>query len=240
MFQGEFVHESYTRIAILDLADAYLQKHEEHRLSVRKRSLAALPKLITARRNLLHGIIALKQRVEGVSYEHKDGRMHLIAQFIQGVDLAFLAIVDGLYAQAAALQKQQLEAIAALGEYTAGIRENGKTPNIKNSGQRGFGRMYGELNDIAHPSNDHILESLCHFEEEGKQGPTTKPQFVEEYCRYFLSNHCLQLLNLWRHMSYIYRDEFGLPFPKEDDQSISAAMIALMELGYLGYDGGET
>ena len=223
----------------MDLADAYIKRQEEHRLSVRKQSFAAHPKLVAAQRNLVRGIIDLKQRVEGVRYEHKDGRMHLIAQSIQGVELSFLAIVDGLYAQAAALQKQQLEAIAALGEYTAGIRENGRTPNIKNSGQRGFGRMYGELNDIAHPSNDRILESLCHFEEEGKQGPTTKPQFVQEYCRYFLSNHCLQLLNLWRHMSYVYRDEFGLAFPKEDDQNISAAMITLMELGYLGYDGGE-
>jgi len=222
----------------LDLADAYLQRHEEHRIAVRKQSFAANPKLVAAQRNLLCAIIALKQRVEGVRYEHKDGRMHLIAQSIQGVDLAFIAIVDGLYAQAAALQKQQLEAIAALGEYTAGTRKDGKTPNIRNTGQRGFGRMYGELNDIAHPSNDHILESLCHFEEEGKQGPTTKPKFVEEYCRYFLSNHCLQMLNLWRHMSYVYRDEFELPFPNEDDQNIRSAMISLMELGYLGYDGG--
>ena len=222
----------------MDLAEAFLQRQEEHRLNVREQSLAANPKLVAAQRNLLCGIIALKQRVEGVSYEHKDGRMHLIAQFIQGVDLAFIAIIDGLYAQAAALQKQQLESIAALGEYTAGARADGKTPNVRYAGQRGFGRMYGELNDIAHPSNDHILEALCHFEEDGRQGPTTKLQFVEEYCRYFLSNHCLQMLNLWRHMSYVYKDEFGLHFPKQDEQYVGSAMKTLMDLGYLGYDGG--
>jgi len=222
----------------LGLVEAFLEKHAEHRENVRAQSVAANPRLVAAQKNLFCAIISLKQQVEGVKYTAKDGRMHLIAQYIQGIALSYIAIIDGLYAQAAALQKQQLEAIAALGEYTAGARKDGRTPNIRHTGQRGFGRLYGELNDIAHPSKDHILESLCHFDEGGKQGPTLAPQFVQEYCRYFLSNHCLQLLNLWRHMSLVFRDEFGLEVPKQDDQNVSSAMKVLMDFGYLFYDGG--
>lgn len=221
----------------MDLAIAFLEWHEEHRLSVRAQSVAANPQLIESQRSILSAIIELKQRGNGIRYRYEDGRMHLVAQFIQGIGLSYIAILDGLYAQAANLQKQQVESIAALEQYRDGTRQDGKTPHIGSIPHRGFGKLYGELNDIAHPSKEHLLEALCHYEEDGKQGPTTKPQFKQDVCQYLLSNHCLQLLHFWRVMSHVYRDGLGVEFPEQDDQDLSGAIKHLIDRGSLGYDG---
>ena len=68
-----------------------------------------------------------------------------------GINLSYLAIVDGLYPQAANLQKQQIETLARLEEITADTHREGKPPNVNQKSLPGLGCAYGKLNDAAHP-----------------------------------------------------------------------------------------
>lgn len=221
----------------MDYGQAFLENQATHASRVRAKSLAANTELVAIRSSILDAAIKLKQKANGKQYRPKDARMHLIAQYLQGVVLSYNAIIDGLYAQAAALQKQQLESIVRLEEYRFGNQKDGRTPNIQNSGLRGFKEQYKALNGVAHPSIDGQIEGLNHFTEREKQGPTTTPDFNEEVCRVLLGNHCLYLLHLWRHMSHFFTEEFETELVPEEYKGLESAIRSLIDLGFLRYDG---
>lgn len=214
-----------------ELADVFFKRHLEHRAEARGQSEAANPKQLKIRRSIMAAIVSLHQRVQGRRYKNTDVRMHLIAQYIQGIEVSYITIVEGLYAQAANLQKQQIETLAAMEEHGAGTRTDGKTPNPKNIGMQGLRSQYGALNNAAHPSKAEIVESLCHFEEGERQGPTTIPQFNQEYCEPLLANHNVYLLYLWRQMSNLFKVVFDIEQTEEDRKPIEFAINELLALG---------
>ncbi|MEM1398769.1 MAG: hypothetical protein AAGF58_02755, partial [Pseudomonadota bacterium] len=121
--------------------------------------------------------------------------------------------------------------LAAIEEYDAGKRVDGKTPNPRNVNLKGVGRQYGALNNAAHPSNAALVESLCHFEEGDRQGPTTIPQFNQDFCGPLLSNHNVYLLLLWRHMSCLFSVVFGLELVGRDTELTNFALSEMRALG---------
>ena len=109
--------------------------------------------------------------------------MSLTAQFIQGIDVCETAISEGLYSQAAALLKQEMETIEAVHEYETGQRRDRTTPRLNLL--RGFGRAYGEFNNYAHASVEDIHKSIVHFEEGSISGPSVIPQYQREISECF-------------------------------------------------------
>lgn len=211
----------------------FFKKHSEHRRNVRQLSEADNPRLLEARDNIISAIVSQQQRIQGRQYKPEDHRMHLIAQLIQGMDICYVSIVEGLLPQAAALQKQQIEAITALEEIEKGRRKDGGTPNVQNSGPPGFYEQYKAINDAAHPGNAEVIEALSHFEDNNSQGPTTAPLYRAEQCRILLANHCVYVLHLWRHASRAFEAVLGEKCSKKEHGLVMDAMNSLLADGHI-------
>ena len=219
----------------MKLSAAEFLKHQlRHRASVRAQSEAANLKLLEVRDSTLTAIASLQRHVQGRRYKSVDGRMHLIAQYIQGIELSYTSIVEGLYAQAANLQKQQIETIAALEEYETGSRRDGKTPNVRQYRlPSGFGRQYGALNRAAHPSVEAVAQSIAHFQNGERQGPTTIPQFCQAHCQPLLANHCIYMLHLWRQMSNAFKSVFDIELDDDQYKLVNFSIRTLMDGGFI-------
>ncbi|WP_246734857.1 hypothetical protein [Chelativorans sp. ZYF759] len=125
--------------------------------------------------------------------EDAQGQAALIAHFVQGIDLCETAIVEGLYPQAATLLRQQHEIIAAVEEFTADRRKDGKTPHATIGVLRDMGRIYGDLSGGAHVSHANLLKNFVIIEIGENNGPSLLPIYHHEIT-----------LNLYAlHVSYI-------------------------------------
>ena len=156
--------------------------------------------------------------------------MCLIAQFIQGVELAETAISEGLYANAANLLKQELETLAAMDEYEAGNRRDGKTPGFRDR-LSGLGRRYGQFNEIAHPTRQEILESLSTFSDNERYGPTTIPQFNSDLYQMLYGNQAMFLLMLFARMQSVFVEVLSVDWDHEETRMATSALRTLIEEG---------
>jgi len=159
-----------------------------------------------------------------------DGRMSLSAQFIQGVDICEVSISEGLYSQAAALLKQQLETIAAIDEYENDRRQEGKTPNIGRGVTSFFGPVYGDLNNIAHVSRHDLARQLVAVEKDDIRTPSLVPRYNSKIARFLYGNHVYFIIEVGRQMARIFEELFGESFSKEEaDWQFCAVAILLRE-----------
>jgi len=78
--------------------------------------------------------------------------------FAQGAPVSSSLILHGQYMRAAAVLKQDVELLARLHEIWQG-RHLTKMPNV-GCGPEGMGRLYGELNKVAHPSSLDAMFSV--------------------------------------------------------------------------------
>jgi hypothetical protein len=155
----------------------------------------------------------------------------LSAQFIQGIEVCEVCIVEGLYIQAAALLKQEVESIEALYEYSQGTRKRGKTPRV--SGRlKGFGRTYGELNDLAHVSKNDILQSVLHYESSKYSGPSISPVYNSELTKKFYATHIYLIVELSRANSLLFDEVFSESLNEEEMSLIFGALKILIEGGH--------
>ncbi|MBU2031505.1 MAG: hypothetical protein KKG69_01520 [Alphaproteobacteria bacterium] len=112
--------------------------------------------------------------------EDAQGQAALITHFVQGIDLCETAIVEGLYPQAATLLRQQHEIIAAVEEFTAGRRKDGRTPHATIGVLRDMGRVYGDLSGGAHVSHANLLKNFVIMEIGENNGPSLLPIYHHE------------------------------------------------------------
>jgi hypothetical protein len=78
--------------------------------------------------------------------------------FAQGARVSSSLILDGQYLKAATVLKQDVELLARLHELSLG-RKLTRVPNV-GCGPEGMGRLYGELNSVAHPSSRDAMFSV--------------------------------------------------------------------------------
>jgi len=139
--------------------------------------------LLSAHQFAFSAEISYQNRISGVRFEPQsksiNERLGVIAQFIQGTDLTETAITEGLYPQAANLLKQELESISVIDEHEEGTRIDGRVPRFRGP-ISAFGTRHGELNDIAHPTRQDVIERLNTFADGERYGPTSVPQFNAE------------------------------------------------------------
>ena len=79
------------------------------------------------------------------------------ATYVQGVVATKRCIIEGHYAKAAAMLKQDVEIFARVREIQKGCDVEGDNPNVKHLPD-GSRMLYGALNNLAHPGNTHLLE----------------------------------------------------------------------------------
>lgn len=109
------------------------------------------------------GIIAhlvnLRAAVPGKTNTDLEKRLILTASFVQGIKPCTELITGGLYTQAAALLRQGIETVAALGEVRTGRRQDKRTPNVAGL-PPDLKVTYGTLSGVAHVSVHDILQAF--------------------------------------------------------------------------------
>ena len=219
-----------------DLAVQFLSGHIDHRREVREHSAKFNLNLVTAHHSALNAVISYKNRTpnripKGLKDEEKNilGRMLLMAQFLQGVDITETAISEGLYAQAGNLLKQELETLTAIEEFRKGKRKNKNTPNIQNSRYTKFKELYCQYNEIAHPSHEETLEALFLGEKNGHRYAKTNPRFHANVFRKFYGNQATFFVMLFEQMENLFFEAFEIEGNEEEHGLVVEALNLLLK-----------
>lgn len=169
----------------------------------------------------------------GKTNESISGRLVLIASFIQGIDLCETAISEGLYAQAAALLKQELETLAAIEEFLAGNRRNGVTPNVRNL-KWDLNKVYGALNNVAHVSHRESFEPLYQIKQLGEASPVSiDPVYKKDISRYLYALHVSIMIQISRLLLDLLREMYDEEPRELDKVSLVGAVKRLEEEGFI-------
>ncbi|MEQ3747196.1 MAG: hypothetical protein ABNH53_13300 [Henriciella sp.] len=164
-------------------------------------------------------IESVRREYNGAGFEY-DPRHHLIAQYIQGIQLSYDGISKGLYAQAANLQKQQIETLTEIREIKLGRRREGKTPKVGNS-MPNMKTEYDNLNDVAHPGTEDVIYSLTCLVEDDKAVVSSLPRFDTGISRSMLLNHCHYLFILITIMQKLFDSDLSERLSSSEEQIVS-------------------
>jgi len=205
----------------------------EARQTIRQRWKHDAGDLLIAHELAFSALSSMIDRFSGRKFAHQpkaiEGRLSLLAQFVQGVEICETAISEGLSSQAAALLKQELETLAAVDEFTLNTRRDGVTPNIKNGPLSGFGPLYGELNNIAHPSRHDVVRQLATIETGSICAPTTIPQYNAELIRLFYGYHVYFIVEMTKRAAAVFRHLFNEELSDDEAHWASRALAILLE-----------
>jgi len=116
---------------------------------------------------LLIRTMLCKQGEKGHPSPSISSRISLITSFVQGANCTKNLVLGGYHAKAAAVLKQDYEILTRIKEVKAGKSKDGVTPNVKHAPE-GSQRIYGALNDFAHPSNEALI--IRHLQQAGSDG----------------------------------------------------------------------
>ncbi len=213
----------------VDLMAAQLEERE--RIRVRWKSEADA--LVDAHQLAFSALASMIVRFSGKRFAKQsksvEGRMSLTAQFVQGIDICETSISEGLYSQAAALLKQELETLVAIDEFENDRRRDGKTPNIGNGKMSDFGHIYGDLNNIAHVSRHDIARQLVTVENGEICAPSLIPQYNRDLALLLYGYHVYFIIEASRQTAQIFQEIFGEGLSKQEDAWIFSSMMILLK-----------
>jgi hypothetical protein len=139
---------------------------------------------------LLARTMLCKAGEEGLPSLEKGKKILLIATYFQGCGFTERLIAEGQYFKTAAALKQDLEILTRIREIDAGEAKTGKTPHMRHA-PKGSARIYGDLNKVAHPSNEALMH--LHLEQvttDGVRGVSPFPIFRENTVQNEFKFHC--------------------------------------------------
>jgi len=140
-------------------------------------------------------------------------KMLLIVTYFQGCGFTERLIAEGQYAKAAAALKQDFEILTRINEVDAGEAQSGKTPQMRHA-PKGSPRLYGELNKVAHPSNEALLHlHLKQIVKDGIGGVSPLPMFRESTVRNEFKLHCWLCYSICHASVQVLLENYG----EEDD-----------------------
>jgi hypothetical protein len=193
-------------------AIALLTASQQERRAIREQSKVIYGGLLDAHRILLSLIASAVMKTHmrpGNTSASISDRMSLFASFIQGIDLAETAITEGLYTQATALMKQQMETVSAMSELVTGERKDGRTPNVKHLWWR-MAVHYQRINDLAHVGRRELLRDFYQVEARGKAVPVSvTPRFSANAAKYLYTLHVALLLQFSLSVGELLEDLYG-------------------------------
>jgi hypothetical protein len=104
-------------------------------------------------------VFSAKNLIPGKTSDDISHILILLTAFYQGTHATETLISEGQYIKAATVLKQDYEILARIYEVKKGTAKVGQTPQIRYLEEevRGY---YGDLNKVAHPSNQEMLENL--------------------------------------------------------------------------------
>lgn len=190
--------------------------------------------LLIAHEFALGAVYRAIDRFSGRKFEPRgpsvEGRMSLTAQFLQGVEVCETAISEGLYSQAAALLKQEMETIEAMHEFVQGNRREGRTPRI---GGRlvGWGPVYGDMNALAHVSRRDIALQLVHIELGDLAAPSLVPIYNFELAKLMYGLHVFMIFDIARLNHDLFLELYGEGLDEEEFRWLFTATQILTDAG---------
>jgi hypothetical protein len=178
-------------------------------------------------------LIYKKNGVPGKTNESISGRLSLVSSFLQGIDLCETSISEGLYSQAAALLKQQMETVAAMEEYASGKRMNKKTPNVKEV-RFNLSRWYGDLNGAAHVSDQTVMHALFQAESFEDAVPTSiMPIYHIETSRSLFAMHVSLLIHFAHCLGKLHSEMYNEGLDSTDYLMLASALRMIEEEGFI-------
>ena len=182
----------------------------------------------------MHAALMRQNSRPGNTSEETSKRLLLLASFVQGIDLCESSISEGLYLQAAALLKQELETIAAIEEVKVGRRQDGRSPNVAYA-PWSLGQLYGALNDAAHVGNGGVLQSVLGLVPQGDVSAVAMvPKFSSEIARKLFGLHVALVTWACWELDSLHKDLYGEGLVQSEYEMISFALRALQDEGVLG------
>lgn len=181
--------------------------------SIRERSKQAYGSLLLDARLQLLAVAAEVVRVKagqpGTATKNTNDRLILTAAFLQGVAATEELISEGQYLKAAAALKQDLEILSRIHETMQGAAKPKVTPNPSYV-PGNAGRLYGQLNNVAHPSDPGLLATLLTTMVDGEaHGVSYEPCFVQETAVGLYEVHVWLILEICRSMMEVLLDMYG-------------------------------
>ncbi|KAA9023554.1 hypothetical protein [Niallia endozanthoxylica] len=219
-------------------ADDYYEKSNNMAKYNENLSNSFFGELYQAHRIALSVIWALvkKGQKPGKTDQSISDRLVLVASFIQGIDLCQSTINSGLYTQASALLKQELETLAAIEEINQGKRMINKTPNVSNVKWK-LSEYYGLLNQISHVANHKILNPIYNGKSETVLEEAIPvavlPTYNQELSIKLYSFHVCLLLQLCSLMAALHEEQHGEGTTIVQNYLISDAVNIILESGFM-------
>jgi hypothetical protein len=161
----------------------------------------------------------------------------LVASFIQGIDCCERAITEGYYVQAGAILKQEMETIAAIEECKVGLRNEKRTPNVKNLSWD-LSRFYGDLNRVAHVADKSLLSYLVQTNQQGDAVPASVvPVFNAGEAKGLYGLHVALLVQLAIQINYLYEEVYTEGLIDVEKIGVGQAYKLLLDDGWLVTNG---
>jgi hypothetical protein len=174
----------------------------------------------------------LGEKVENLE-KSQEGQICLISHFVQGVDLCETSISEGLYSQAAALLKQEVEIVSGIEEYRTNKRQEKKTPLIGKGITAGFGPVYGQLNDIAHLGRHEIAKNIVSGSVGGLTGASIVPIYEKELAFALYGQHIHYIILITQQLDVLFQSMYGSGLNEEERGWVGSAIGVLLKEGFL-------
>lgn len=179
-------------------------------------------------------LLTSKDGVPGITSLQISERLTLIMVFLQGASVTEILISEGMYIKATAALKQEIEILARISEVKSDVAKSGKTPNVKHAPE-GCQKIYGQLNDVAHPSNLYLLEALLSKRTAGEiHGISYIPTFVEESALGLYELHVWLIFEAVREHLILFMEMYGEKDPAilETERWMASAVHMLERAGF--------
>lgn len=174
----------------------------------------------------------LGRKVENVS-KAQEGQICLISHFVQGIDLCESSISEGLYSQAAALLKQEVEIVSGIEEYRTEKRKEKRTPLIGKGVTAGFGPIYGQLNDIAHLGRHEIAKNIVLGSVGDLTGASIVPIYEKDLAFALYGQHIHYITLVTQQLDALFQSIYGEGLNEEERGWVGSAIGVLLKEGFL-------
>ena len=158
--------------------------------------------------------------------------LSLSASFVQGIDICETAISEGLYVQAAALLKQEMETVAAIQEIRDEKRKSLATPNVKYLGELAV--LYGDLNRAAHVADENLMQEVVRLEiDEKRIGAPLFPIFNEGLAKLFYGLHVVLITMIALEIHRILCEMYGAGLDEAENDMLARVAQIIQKEGWL-------
>lgn len=218
--------------AVLLLADQM-----EHRIAVRDKWKRDAGILIDVHQVAFSALASVLKRNLGRKFQNvskaQEGQIVLISHFVQGVDLCESSISEGLYSQASALLKQEVEIVSGIDEYRTAKRQEKKTPLIGKGVTAGFGPVYGQLNDIAHLGRHEIAKNIVSGSVGDLNGASIVPIYEKDLAFALYGQHIHYIILVTQQLDVLFQSIYGDGLNEEEKGWTGGAIGVLLKEGFL-------